>query len=181
MAWPNGPEENPVVKEIKSKWWSVKTYYKKSCEQHEYFVQRNGDGRIKVIDGFRWCEYNVETNDGEFPKFEFTNVPGGNDAKDSLDLNCVSGNNIEGSELVEMFDGGCWGDIEIKGLDEEEEERVRELIEEEGAWALEDDGEWYLDDTEVWVWGPLEVTDEEGNVRIIIADEEGNVSDYKDE
>ena len=138
-------------------------------------------GRIKVTDGFRWASFRIETDDDEFPKFEFREVPGGNGAKDSLDLFSCGGDNIVGSELIEMFDGGCWGDIEIEGLDEEEEERVREFIEEEGAWALEDDGDWYLSDTEVWVWGPLEVTDEEGNVRIIIADEEGNVSDYKDE
>ena len=57
------------------------------------------------------------------------------------------------------------------------------LVNEEGAYALEEDGDgnWYLDETECWVWGPLEVTDDEGNVRIIIADAEGNVTDFKDE
>lgn len=162
-------------------WYTVKTYYKKSCEQHEYFVQRNGEGKIKVIDGFRRCEYNVETNDDNFPNFEFTEVPGGDGKKDSLDLNSLGGDNIETSELVEMFDGGCWGDIEIEGVDEDEEERLRELINEEGSYSIEDDGDWYLEDTEVWVWGPLEVTDEDGNTRIIIADEDGNVTDFVEE
>lgn len=173
--------ENNAAKESKSKWWTVRTHYKKSCEQHEYFVQNDGAGRIKVVDGFRSCTYNVETNDGEFPKFEFTTVPGGNAAKDSLDMNSISGANIESSELVEMFDGGCWGDIEIEGLDEDEEEQVREFIEEEGTYALEDEGEWYLDETEVWVWGPLEVEDENGNIRIVIADENGNMIDFVEE
>jgi hypothetical protein len=83
-----------------------------------------------------------------------------------------------------MFDGGCWGDIEIEGIeDEDEEDRLRVLIEEEGSYAIEDDGDgnWYLDETEVWVWGPLEVIDEAGNSRIIIADENGNVTDFKEE
>ena len=62
-----------------------------------------------------------------------------------------------------------------------EEEKLNEFLEENGSWALEDEGEWYLDETEVWVWGPLEVTDDEGNTRIIIADANGNVSDFKDE
>lgn len=180
MAWPNGPDENPQVREIKSRWWSVKTYYKKSCEQIEYFVQRDGDGRIKVTDGFRWCEYNVETNDGEFPRFDFQKVPGGNDACDSLDMNSLSGDNIESSELVEMFDGGCWGGWEIEGVSEEEEEELNEFLEENGSYSLEDEGEWYLDETEVWVWGPLVVTDDEGNERIIIADADGNVTDFVD-
>jgi hypothetical protein len=162
--------------------WTVKTYHKKNVEQHEYFIQRNGTGRIKITDGYRWATYTVETSDDNFPEFEFTEVPGGNGDRDSLDMNCVSGNNIEGSELIEMFDGGCWGDIEIEGLDEEEEERIREFIEEEGAWALEDEGEWYLDETEVWVWGPLEVSNEDDSIkRIIIADADGNVTDFKDE
>jgi len=162
-------------------WFTVKTYYKKSCEQHEYFVQREGDGKIKVIDGFRRCEYNVETTDGEFPKFEFVEVPGGDGKKDSLDMNSLYGDNIESSELVEMFDGGCWGDIEFEGLTLEQEEELQEFIDENGTYALEDDGDWYLEDTEVWVWGPLEVTDEDGNTRIIIADADGNVTDFVEE
>jgi len=163
-------------------WYTVKTYYKKSIEQHEHYVQREGTGRITVKDGFRSCEFNVETNDDEFPKFEFVEVPGGDGKTDSLDMYCLTGDNIENSELVEMFDGGCWGDIEIEGIDDEdEEERLRDLINEEGAYALEDDGEWYLEDTEVYIWGPIEVTDEDGNTRIIIADADGNVSDFVEE
>lgn len=161
--------------------WIVKTYHKKNVEQHEYFIQRNGTGRIKVTDGFRWATFRVSTTDDNFPEFEFEEVPGGNGARDSLNLFSVSGPNIEDSELIDMFDGGCWGDIEIEGLSEEEEERVREFIDEEGTWALEDDGEWYLDETECWVWGPIEITndDDESQTKIIIADEDGNVSDFK--
>lgn len=163
--------------------WTIKTYYKKSCEQHEYYVQREGKGRIKVIDGFRFVEYTIETSDDNFPEFEFTEVPGGDGKCDSLDLNCLGGDNIESCELVEMFDGGCWGDIEITGIEDDDEvARLEEFINEEGAYALEDDGEWYLEDTEVWVWGPLEVTNNEtGETRIIIADEEGNVTDFEEE
>ena len=81
-------------------YWTVKTYHKKSCEQHEYFVQRDGTGRIKIIDGFRWCTYTIETSDDNFPQFNFTKVPGGNDDSDSLDLNCVSGDNKIGRAHV---------------------------------------------------------------------------------
>jgi hypothetical protein len=162
-------------------WYTVKTYYKKSCEQHEHYVQREGNGRILVKDGFRFCEFQVETNDDEFPQFEFDCVPGGDGKKDSLDMYSLSGANIESSELVEMFDGGCWGDIEIEGIEDEDEvAELEEFINENGAYALEDDGEWYLEDTEVWVWGPIEVTDEDGNVRIIIADEDGNMIDFEE-
>lgn len=182
MAWPNGPEDTDVPREIKSTWWTVKTYYKKNCEQHEYFTHPDYEHPLMVIDGFRWCTYNVETNDGEFPRFEFTCVPGGDGKKDSLDMNFLTGENIESSELVEMFDGGCWGGPEWpEDMPEEEQERLQEFIDENGTYALEDEEGWSLDETEVWVWGPLVVTDDEGNERIIIADDEGNMIDFVEE
>lgn len=165
--------------------WTIRTHYKKSCEQIEYFYNREIDGaRVIVRDGFRFAEYTIETSDDNFPEFEFKQVPGGDGRRDSLDLNSLYSGNIESSELVELFDGGCWGDTEVEGIDDEDEvERLIELISEEGSYALEEDGDgdWYLSDTEVWVWGPLEVEDEQGNVRIIIADEDGNVTDFVDE
>jgi hypothetical protein len=163
--------------------WIVRTHYKKSCEQHEHFYNSKINGaKIIVRDGFRSAEFTIETSDDNFPEFEFTEVPGGDGKKDSINLfDCCTGN-IEESEMIEMFDGGCWGDIDIEGVDEDEEERLRELIEEEGAFSLEEDGDgdWYLSDTDCWVWGPLEVEDEEGNVRIICADEDGNVVDFEE-
>jgi hypothetical protein len=160
--------------------YTVRTYYKKSCEQHEHYVQREGEGRILVKDGFRSAEFTVETNDDKFPEFEFVEVPGGDGKKDSLDMYNLSGANIESSELVEMFDGGCWGDVEFKGLTLEQEEELEEFINDNGAYTLEDEGEWYLEDTEVYIWGPIEVTDEDGNTRIICADEDGNVVDFEE-
>ena len=164
--------------------WTIRTYYKKSCEQHEHFYNRNIDSaKIIVKDGYRSAEFTIETTDDEFPDIEFDCVPGGDGKIDSVDLFSLNGSNIESTELIEMFDGGCWGDIEIEGVDEDEADRLRELINEEGAYALEEDGDgdWYLSDTECWVWGPLEIEDEEGNVRIIIADEDGNVITFNNE
>ena len=164
--------------------WTIRTHYKKSCEQIEYFYHRNIKGaKIIVRDGYRRAEFTIETTDDEFPAIKFDQVPGGDGKTDSLDLFNLIGDNIDSTELVEMFDGGCWGGIEIEGVDEDEEERLREIINEEGSYALEEDsnGDWYLSDTECWVWGPLELEDEEGNVRIIIADEDGNVIDFVEE
>lgn len=161
--------------------WIVRTHYKKSCEQHEHFYHRNIKGaKIIVKDGYRSAEFSVETNDDNFPEFDFTSCPGGNNDIDSVDLFSCFGDNVEQTELIEMFDGGCWGDIEIEGIDDEDEvERLTDLINEEGSYALEEDSDWYLSDTECWVWGPIEVEDEEGNVRIICADEEGNMIDFE--
>jgi hypothetical protein len=161
--------------------WTIRTHYKKSCEQREFFVQREGNGKIIVTDGFRRCEYTIETTDDEFPDIQFEEMPNGDGKKDSIDLNSLIGDNIESTELVEMFDGGCWGEVEFEGLTLEQEEELEEFINENGTYALEDEGDWYLSDTEVWVWGPLEVEDENGNVRIIIADDDGNVVDFVEE
>jgi hypothetical protein len=184
-SWPFGPaetSEETTVTESKSKWWTVRTYYKKSCEQHEYFTHSDYNGPIVVKDGFRSCTYNVETNDGEFPRFEFTNCPGGSADLDSVDLNSCSGDNIESTELVEMFDGGCWGEWEFPNdMSDEEKERLEEFLSENGSYALEDEEGWTLDETEVWVWGPLEVSDDEGNTRIVCADADGNMIDFVEE
>ena len=167
-------------------WWTVKTYYKKSCEQRELFLNHNLDNDIKVtvIDGFRFCEYSVETSDDNFPEFQFVSSSGEGGKKDSIDLNnCYTGN-IESTELVGMYDGGCWGETIVEGTDDEEEiERIQELVSEEGSYALEDiDEGWFLDESEVWVWGPLEVTSEDGTIeRIICADADGNLIDFKEE
>jgi hypothetical protein len=162
--------------------WTIRTHYKKSCEQIEYYYNRKIPGaKIIVRDGFRRAEFTIETTDDEFPDIEFNEVPGGDGKRDSLDLFSLIGDNIDSTEMVEMFDGGCWGDIEFEGLTLEKEEELEEFINENGAYALEDKGDWYLSDTECWVWGPLELEDEEGNVRIIIADEDGNVVDFEEE
>ena len=109
--------------------------------------------------------------------------------KDSADPHCmclVSSYSTEWKELklregefiVELFDGGCWGDIEFEGIDDEDEEdRLRELIEEEGFYtAIEEMEGWSHSDTDMWIWGPIAIKDEEGEiVRIIEADDEGNV------
>jgi hypothetical protein len=163
--------------------WTVKTYHKKNVQEVEHWVRREGDGRITVTNGFRWGEWTVETSDDEPPEFEFTEVPGGDGARDSINMLDCEVNNIENVELVSMDDGGCWYDIEYEGLTLEEEEELEEFIDENSVYELEDrEDSWYNDETEWWIWGPIEIKNEAGDtVRIICADADGNVVDYKDE
>lgn len=161
--------------------WTVTTYYKKSCEEREIWTHSDHGTMIRT-NGFRRATYTVETNDGNLPEFEFDFVPGGDGKKDSIDFNNCSFNNIDNAELVELFDGGCWGGTEWPdGMDEDEIERLEELMEEEGSYAIEEEG-WMNDDTEVWAWGPIEISNEAGEtVRIICADDTGNVIDFVEE
>jgi len=161
--------------------WTVSTYYKKSCQEVESYHQREGDGVVTVTNGFRYGEWTVETTDNNPPEFEFTEVPGGDGKKDSIDMLDCEINNIESVELVEMFDGGCWYDIDIEGLEEDEEEEIREFLDENTPYDLEEEG-WMQGDTHWWIWGPIEIKNEDGEtVRIICADKDGNVVDFVEE
>lgn len=160
--------------------WRVKTCYRKSCEQIEYFYHKDIEGRLAVGIGFRTCEYDVVTSDQNPPEFEFKLVPGGDGKKDSIDLNnCVTGN-IVSSELFKMLDGGHWLNMDYpKGVSKAEQKRLHKFVEENGSYALEETEGWTLDETEVWVWGPIQIANDKGEVvRIIAADDNGNVIDH---
>jgi hypothetical protein len=162
--------------------WKVSPYYKKSCEEHEHYVK---DGMTIVRKtGYRGATFIVETTDDNPPKFEFDYVPGGDGRKDSIDMYNCYGNNIENVELDSMWDG-CWEDIDWpEDLDEDEQERLQELIDEEGDIydVLENQEGWSQSDTEAWIWGPILIEDDTGNkVKIIIADGDGNTTDFNEE
>ena len=118
----------------------------------------------------------------DYVSVDVDNVLGRNGAKDSIDMNSCYTNNIEEVEMVETSDG-CWEDVEFpEEMDEEEQEQLQELMDEEGYYTALEENDWMHDETEMWVWGPIEILDEDGNrVRIICADENGNVTDFKDE
>ena len=46
-----------------TKWWTIKTYYKKSCEQIEYFRNRSNDGVVTVRDGYRYAKAGIILNE----------------------------------------------------------------------------------------------------------------------
>jgi len=163
--------------------WTVKTHYKKSCQEIEHWIRSESEGKITVTNGFRWGEWTVETSDDNPPEFEFTFVPGGDGKKDSINMLDCEVNNIESVELVSMDDGGCWYDVDFEDLTEEEEEEIQEFIDENSIYELEErEDSWYQDDSEWWVWGPIEIQNEAGEtVRIICADADGNVVDFKEE
>lgn len=161
--------------------WKVSPYYKKSCEEHEHYF-RDGMTIIRKT-GYRGASFYVETTDDNPPEFEFTFVPGGDGKKDSIDMYDCCYNNIENSELESMWDG-CWEDIDWpQDMDEEEQERLQSLIEESDIYeVLEVDEGFSQNETQAWIWGPILIEDSEGNqVRIICADENGNVIDYKED
>jgi len=162
--------------------WKVSPYYKKSCEEHEHYT-KDGMTIIRKT-GYRGATFYVETSDSNPPEFEFDYVPGGDGSKDSINMYNCEFNNIDNVELESMWDG-CWQDIEWpEELSEEERERLEALIEEEGDVydVLENQEGWYQSETEAWIWGPILIEDNDGNrIRVICADNDGNIIDYKEE
>ena len=158
--------------------WTVKTYYRKNIEEHEYFTKDNME--IVKKTGWRSGSWNVTTSDDNPPEFEFDYVPGGDGSKDSVDMYNCPGSNIEEVELVETWDG-WYEDIEWpEDMDDEEKDRLQELIDEDGAYALEDEEGWSQTETQMWIWGPIEIMDQDGSrVRLVCADEDGNMIDFE--
>ncbi len=160
--------------------WKVSPYYKKSCEEHEHYYK--DEQTITRKTGYRGATFIVETVDDNPPEFEFDYVPGGDGRLDSINMYDCCVNNIENVELDNMWDG-CWEDIEFpEDMDEEEQERLQELFDDSSIYeVLEGDEGWSQNDTDAWIWGPILIEDQTGNqVRIICADKEGNVVDFKE-
>lgn len=161
------------------KTWTVQTYFKKSVEEIEYWSKDDMEILHRV--GWRTGSWSVTTSDDQPPQFEFDYVPGGNGAKDSINMNDCCYNNIEEVELLENWDG-CWEDYEWDDkIDDDERERLEQKIEEEGIFSLEEE-DWMLNEVDSWIWGAIEIIDAETGetVRIITADENGNVVDYQE-
>ena len=146
--------------------WKLTNYHKKNAVEKQFWVK---DG-ITVIkeEGFRWGVWTCESED-----------------RPDIDLDNPDGYELMSTDYdweMEDMDDGCWVEWAFPDdMPEEEQERLQEFLDENGSYALEDEEGWSLSDTEVWVWGPLVVTDDEGNERIIIADAEGNMIDFKEE
>ena len=152
-------------------WWTVSTEDKKSVFEHELW--QKDDWVIRRITGFRWGTVLIQTEDDNPPVLDQTDGPGA----DGVDMYNTEYN----YELDTLSDGWFEDIIFPDDMPEEEQERLQEFLDENGSYALEDEEGWSLSDTEVWVWGPLVVTDDEGNERIIVADENGNMVDFVEE
>ena len=132
-------------------WWKVTATEKKSCEEREIWTK---DGKTIVrINAFRWGTFTVETSDD--------NPPDGITAenKDGIDMYSHIGDNIEQIELDSM-DDGWYSDYEFDGINDDEQEELKEAMEDDYYDYLETNG-WSNNETEAWLYGPLEITKED--------------------
>lgn len=158
--------------------WTVSNYHKKMVEEHETYVK--DDKKITRIIVWRVGSWGVQTNDDNPPDFKFIKIPGSSKV-DSINLYDYS-NNIEDVMLDYTWDG-CFETYEFSdNINETEKEELEKLIDEEGFFeAIEDIKGWKCDDSASYISGPILIENENGYKRIIIADENGNVTDFIDE
>jgi hypothetical protein len=128
--------------------WTLKTQHKKSAVEKQYW--RKDSEVIIRTEGYRWCEFYCESD--EQPDIDYKNEDGYNLSDSDYDW-----------ELVNM-DDGCWADWEFpEDMPKEEQAKIEEAWEEDYFEGLEELG-WSCDDTDYILLGPLELSDEDGNI-----------------
>lgn len=128
--------------------YTVSTIEKKSVEEH--LLWQKGDYVIRIITGFRWGTYYV--NSEEEPELNIDHQ-----------FNGVNMNDVDDSEM-EYLDDGWMQQIEFPDdMDETEKERLEILWDEESFEGFEREG-WNNYDTEVWFFGPLEILKDDDDI-----------------
>ncbi len=128
--------------------YTVSTIEKKSVEEH--LLWQKGDYVIRIITGFRWGTYYV--NSEEEPELNTDHQ-----------FNGVNMNDVDDSEM-EYLDDGWMQQIEFPDdMDESEKERLEILWDEESFEGFEREG-WNNYDTEVWFFGPLEILKDDDDI-----------------
>jgi len=172
--------------------WTVNNYKLRDCDEVIRLTRRSEDEYIEIIVQYDKIEYLVETNDNNFPEFKFTSVPHGDTKKDSLILNGYPKSNIIRTELKKLINPGSAYAL-VNSLDYPESKYIKMLVDSERINSIASliDGShanpyilppWTLmrNETEHWIWGPVQITSDQGFSKIIYADENGKVYDYKE-
>ena len=110
--------------------WKIQPTWKKSLIERSFYDK---DGKTIIVEtGWRWGEFTCETEDDNPPEIE---------AGDDL-YSC--GYDVEMQECTD----GCWEEYEFQGFTEDEEEEMREWLDENSYLDLEEE-DWIPSDTEM--------------------------------
>jgi hypothetical protein len=128
--------------------WILKTLHKKSAVEKQFWYK--DDKVIIREEGYRWGEFYCEND--EQPEIDLENSDDYNLSESDYDWELTS------------LDDGCWADWTFpEDMSEEEQEKITEAWDEDFFEGLEELG-WSCDDTDYILQGPLELSDEDGNV-----------------
>jgi hypothetical protein len=128
--------------------WILKTLHKKNAVERQFWYK---DGKVIIREeGYRWGEFYCESD--EQPEIDLDNLNSYNLSESEYDWELTS------------LDDGCWSDWTFpEGMTEEEQAEIESAWEEEYFEGMESLG-WSNDDTDYVLQGPLELSDEDGNV-----------------
>jgi len=123
--------------------WRISNLYKKEAVERQYWIK--GDITVIKEEGYRWGSWICESD--EQPNIELDNPdPEGYDVFSS-----------EYDWDMEEMDDGCWVDWRFpKSVSEEEQERIKQLWEEDWYEGMEKDG-WHNGDTDHVIYGPIKL------------------------
>lgn len=111
--------------------WSIKPTWKKSIIERMYY--HKDDNTVMIETGWRWGEFQCETDDDNPPLLEA-----------GVDLwNC----DYCSVEMIELNDG-CWEEHDMDECDDETREWLEEFLEENSYLDLEEHG-WTQGDSEM--------------------------------
>ena len=128
--------------------WILKTLHKKNAVEKQFWYK---DGKVIIREeGYRWGEFYCESD--EQPEIDLVNPDDYNLSESDYDWELTS------------LDDGCWADWTFpEDMTEEEQAEIESAWEENYFEGMEELG-WSNDDTDYILQGPLELSDEDGNV-----------------
>ena len=128
--------------------WILKTLHKKSAVEKQFWYK---DGKVIIREeGYRWGEFYCESD--EQPEIDLVNPDDYNLSESDYDWELTS------------LDDGCWADWTFpEDMTEEEQAEIESAWEENYFEGMEELG-WSNNDTDYILQGPLELSDEDGNV-----------------
>ena len=92
--------------------WIIKTHHKKCILEREFWSNNEKDIVKRTI--WRSGSWKITTNDSKIPHWTFTNTPGGDEAKDSVDIYSYPGNfddsDLQNRSCISATDA-CWTSI----------------------------------------------------------------------
>ena len=128
--------------------WTLKTQHKKNAIEKQIWVK---DGVVvERTEGYRWGTFYCESDTQ--PEIDLVNADGYRIGSDDYEWE------------LESLDDGCWAEWDWPDdMTEEEQDEIMAAWEEDFFNGLEQLG-WTCDDTDYILEGPLELSDQDGNV-----------------
>ena len=128
--------------------WTLKTQHKKNAVEKQFW-RKDGETIVRT-EGYRWGTFYCESD--EQPEIDLANPDEYNLSESDYDWE------------LDNLDDGCWAEWDWPAdMTEEQQDEIMAAWEEDYFDGMEQLG-WSCDDTDYILLGPLELSDEDGNI-----------------